>query len=144
MEDCRAWENVFQFVCGLSDDGAVKIFQHFTSVRISDPTLDLSKTIPDEENEEDVPLCDVTYRQERFSDLVDGSLKEVQSKAALVRYWLECTAGIIRVSPVRPFPEDIPKMTLLNEVASCKVLFFHRRRYCGDMSRSFSMAYMSH
>ena len=125
LKDCRAWENVFQFVCGLSDGGAVKVFQHFTSIRISDPTLDLSKTIPDEENEEDVLLCDVTYSHVRFSDLVDGSLKEVQLKATLVRHWLDCTAGIILITPKRPFPEDIPKMTLLNEVASCKGLIFH-------------------
>ena len=124
LEDCEAWENVFQFVCGLSDDGAVKVFQHFTSVRISDPTLDLSKTIPDEENEEDVSLCDVTYRQERFSNLVDGSFKEVQSKAALVRYWLDCTAGIILITPLRPVLEYVPKITLLNEVAYCKALLY--------------------
>ena len=42
LEDCEAWENVFQFVCGLSNDGAVRVFQHLTSLRISDPTLDLS------------------------------------------------------------------------------------------------------
>ena len=137
LEDCKAWENVFQFVCGLSDDGAVKVFHHFTSVRISDPTLDLSKRIPDEENEEDVPLCDVTDRHKRFSNLVDGSFKEVQSKAALVRHWLGCTAGIILITPNRPFPEDIPKMTLLNEVASCKVLVFHGDLYNGDMSNLY-------
>ena len=137
LKDCEAWENVFQFVCGLSEDGAVKVFQHFTSVRISDPTLDLSKTIPDEENIADVRLCDVTYRQERFSDLINGSFKEVQSKAALVRHWLGCTAGIILITPQRPFPEDIPKMTLLNEVASCKVLFFHGDLYDGDMSNLY-------
>ena len=137
LEDCRAWGNVFQFVCGLSDDGAVKVFQHFTSVRISDPTLDLSKTIPDEENEEDVPLCDVTNRQERFSNLVGYSFKEVQSKAALVRHWLDCTAGIILITSYRPFPEDIPKMTLLNEVAYCKDLIFHDL-YDGHLSSLYA------
>ena len=30
LKDSKAWENVFQFVCGLSDDGAVKVFQHLT------------------------------------------------------------------------------------------------------------------
>ena len=30
FEDCEALENVFQFVCGLSDNGAVKVFQHLT------------------------------------------------------------------------------------------------------------------
>ena len=114
LEDCKALENVFQFVCGLSDDGAVKIFQHLTSVRISDPTLDVSKTIPDVENETDEPLYDVTERHKSFSDLVDYSFKEVQSKAALAKHWLDCTAGIILITPHRPFPEHIPKMTLAN------------------------------
>ena len=141
LEDCRAWENVFQFVCGLSDDGAVKVSQHFTSVRISDPTLDLSKTIPDEENEEDVPLCDVTYRHGWFRDLVDGSLKEVQSKAALGRHWLGCTAGIILITPYGPFREDnILKMTLANEVASCKALLFYNDRLDGiDMPMLYEL-----
>ena len=130
LEDFKAWENVFQFVCGLSDDGAVKAFQHLTSVRISDPTLDLSKTIPDEGNETDVPLCDVTDRHKRFRDLVDGSFKEVQSKATLVRHWLDCTAGIILITPYRRLPEFIRKMTLANVVASCKAVFFCGRHPC--------------
>ena len=133
FDDCKAFDNVFQFVCGLSDDGAVKVFQHFTSVRISDPTLDLSKTIPDEENETDVPLCDVTYRHLRFRYLVDDSFKEIQSKAALVRHWLDCTAGIILITPDRPFPEYIPKMTLVNEVASCKALYFYRGKVMSSL-----------
>ena len=125
LEDCKAWENVFQFVCGLSDDGAVKVFQHLTSVRISDPTLDLSKTIPDEENETDVPLCVVTRRQERFIDLVCLFFQEVKTKDALVRLWLDCTAGIILINPFRQFPQHIPKMALLSdEVAPCKALLF--------------------
>ena len=131
LDDCKAWENVFQFVCGLSDDGAVKVFEHLTSVRISDPTLDLSKTIPDEENETDVPLCDVTDRHVRFTDLVEHSFLEVQSKDALVRHWLDCTAGIILIDHDRPFYQHIPKMTLLNEVVSCKALFF-----CCDLDDS--------
>jgi len=98
----------------------VKVLQHLTSVRISDPTLDLSKTIPDEENETDVPLCNVTIRHERFSELVDQSFHEVQSKPALVRHWLDCTAGIIVITPYR----HITKMTLLKEVASCKAVSF--------------------
>jgi len=126
LDDCKALKNVFQFVCGLSDDGAVKVFQHLASVRISDPALDLSKTIPDEEKETDVPLCDVTRRHVNFNDLVDDSFKEVQSRATLVRLWLDCTAGIILVTDLRPFPQHIPKLTLLNEVASCKALIFYR------------------
>ena len=129
FDDCKALENVFQFVCGLSDNGAVKVFQLLTSVRISDPTLDLSNTIPDEENETDVPLGDVTDRQERFSDLVYQSFLEVQSKAALARQLFDCTAGIIMISYFRQFLQHIPKMTLLNEAASYKAFVFRRNQF---------------
>ena len=124
LEDCQAWEDVFQFVCGLSDNGAVKVFQHLTSVRISDPTLDLSKIIPDVENEKDVPLCDVTGRHVRFSDLVDRFFLEVQSKDALVRHWLDSTAGIILITYFWQLPQHIPTMTLSNEAASYKAVVF--------------------
>ncbi|XP_078366722.1 NLR family CARD domain-containing protein 4-like isoform X1 [Oculina patagonica] len=123
LQDCQAWENVSQFLCGLSDDGAVKVFQHLTSVRISDPTLDLSKTIPDVESETDVPLCDVTVRQKRFSDLVFDSFREVQSKAQLVRHWLDCTAGVVLVTPDRRFSDLIPKLKHLNQVVFSEVFF---------------------
>ena len=136
LEDCEAWENVLQFVCGLSDDGAVKVFQHLTSVRISDPTLDLSKTIPDEENETNVPLWDLTYRHEKFSNLVDHSFNEVRSKAALVKYWLNCTAGIILTASQRPFLEHIR-----NGVAFLKALLFYRDHEV--FSRSFGSEHMS-
>ena len=136
FDDCKAWENVFKFVCGLSDDGAVKVFKHLTSVRISDPTLDLSKTIPDEENESHGPLCNVTRRHVTFRHLVDDSFEEVQSKAALVRHWLNCTAGIILITYRRPFYELIP-----NEVASCKALIFYR--YNLDSNHAQGRAEMS-
>jgi len=35
LEDCMALENVFSFVCGLSKDGAVKVFKHLMTVRTS-------------------------------------------------------------------------------------------------------------
>jgi len=99
LENCEALENVFQFVCGLSDEGAMKILQRLKSVRISDPTLDLKKTIPDVETETNVPLCDVTDRHERFSNLVYDSFREVQSKAELFSHFLDCTGGVISLSP---------------------------------------------
>ncbi|KAJ7372140.1 hypothetical protein OS493_020566 [Desmophyllum pertusum] len=98
LEDCEAWENVFQFICGLSDDGAVKVLEHLTSVRISDPTLDLSKIIPDVENETDVPLCDVTRKHRRFSTLVYNSFQEVHSKAELLSRCFNCTGGTVLVT----------------------------------------------
>ena len=126
LDDCLAWKNVFQFVCGLSDDGAVKVFQHLTSVRISDPTLDLSKTIPDVENETDVPLCDVSRKHVRFSRLVNHFFEELQSKAGLVRHWLDCSAGIILICSFRQkvFQHTL-KMTLLSEVASFKAIYVY-------------------
>ena len=70
LEECLALENVFQFICGLSEEGAKTALSHFKSVRLSDPSLDVSKAIPDEENKTDVPLSDVTERQKTFNDLV--------------------------------------------------------------------------
>ena len=100
--DCEALENVFQFICGLSDDGAVKVFQHFTSVRISDPTLDLSKTIPDVETETDLPVCHHYDCDEidayEFINLVYNFFQEVHSKAELFINCFECTGRIIHVT----------------------------------------------
>ncbi|KAL9979746.1 hypothetical protein ACROYT_G017454 [Oculina patagonica] len=110
LEDCQAFENVFQFVCGLSDDGAVKVLEHLKSVRISDPTLDLSKLIPDVENETNVPLCDVTDRQKSFSHLVYDSFREVHSKAKLLSHCFGCSGGVIRVTSNRPLLEILPKV----------------------------------
>ena len=93
LEDCIALENVFQFICGLSDDGAVKVLEHLMSVRISDPTLDLLKIIPDEENETDLPCCDVTDKRKKFSDLVYNCFQEVYSKAELLSHCFRCTGG---------------------------------------------------
>ena len=56
LEECLALENVFQFICGLSEDGALAILRHLKSVRMVDPSLDLSKTVPDAENETDRSL----------------------------------------------------------------------------------------
>ena len=92
LDDCRSLENVFQFVCGLSDDGAVKVFEHLKSVRISDSELDLSKMIPDGTDE---PLCDITRKRQRFITLVNSLFGEVQSKTEVLRHYLNCTDGII-------------------------------------------------
>ncbi|KAJ7382713.1 Leucine-rich repeat-containing protein 31 [Desmophyllum pertusum] len=98
LDDGETWENVFQFICGLSNDGAVKVLEHLTSVRISDPTLDLSQTIPDVENETDVPLCDVTDEQWRFSNLVYNFFQEVHCKAEFLRHCFDCTGGFVLVT----------------------------------------------
>ena len=117
MEDFQAWENVFQFVCGLSDDGAVKVFQLLTSLRISDPTLDVSKIVPDAENETDVPLCDVTDRHERLRNEAYDSFQEVNSKAELLSHWFDCNGGIFLFSTERPLPDLIPKVDDFTKLA---------------------------
>ena len=113
IEKCKYLENVFQFICGLSNEGAVKVLKHLTSVRKSDPTLDF----PDVEIETDVPLCDVTYRHERFSELVYDSFREVQLKAKLLSLFLDCTGGVILVTGDRLLSELIPDVNVLIKLA---------------------------
>jgi len=117
IEECEALENVFQFVCGLSDEGALKVLEHLKSVGISDPTMDLSKTIPDEETETDVPLCDATDRHERFRDFVHDCFQEVRSKAELLSHFLDCTGGVIHVTRDRPLSELMPNVNVLTKLA---------------------------
>ena len=107
LEGCLALENVFQFICGLSEDGALAALRHFKSVRISDPSLDLSKAVPDLENESDRPLSDVTERQWRFSCLVFDSFEQIESKAGLSRACFDCLGEILLYSPIRSLPEHV-------------------------------------
>ena len=102
LEECLALENVFEFICGLSRDGASKVFRHFKSVRISDPSLDLSKAVPDVENETDEPLSDVTERQEKFRDLVLFSFAEVESEDEFSSSCLDSLGSILLVSDSFP------------------------------------------
>ena len=98
LEECLALENVFQFICGLSKYGPSTVSRHLKSVRISDPSLDLSKAVPDVENETDEPLSDVTERQEKFRDLVLFSFAEVESEAELSSFCLDSLGNILVVS----------------------------------------------
>ena len=109
LEQCLALENVFKFMCGLSEDGASMAFTHLKSVRIADPSLDLSKAIPDVEKETDVPLSDVTDRQRNFNDLVLKSFEEVKSKAGLSETCLDCLGSIFLSHScyTTSFPEDL-------------------------------------
>ena len=126
LEDCIALENVFQFICGLSDIGAVKVFTHFASIRISDPSLDLSITVPNLENDTDVPLSDVTERHEKFSELVLNSFRDVQSKSGLLKHCFHCTGGIILVT--KSLSKLMPKMKDLTQVANSWAFLFGRYR----------------
>ena len=98
LEDFRVLENVFQFICGLSDNGAVKVFEHLASVRISNPGLDLSKTTLDVTSEMYIPLSHTTYAQEKFSELVYNCFQEVQSKPQLLNHCFDCTGGVVLVT----------------------------------------------
>ena len=107
LEECLALENVFQFICGLSEDGALATFRHLASVRMSDPSLDLSKTVPDVKNGTDRPLSDVTERQWKFSRLVFDSYEQTESKAELSRACFDCLGEILLYSPIRSLQEHV-------------------------------------
>ena len=124
FENCVALENVFQFVCGLSDEGAIKVLEHLKAVRISDPTVDLSKIIPDVEAETDVPPYHLTQRHIGFIDLAHNSFREVQSKAELLSHFLDCTGGVILTTANKPLSELMPNVKVLTELAhNCVFLF---------------------
>ena len=129
LEGCLALENVFQFMCGLSEDGASMAFTHLKSVRISDPSLDLSKAIPDVEKETDVPLSDVTDRQRNFNDLVLNSFEEVKSKAELSETCLDCLGSIFLLPSNyrKSFPEDL--LLKLRDASTLSFIFEYRDLY---------------
>lgn len=93
LEGCIALENVFKFVCGLSDQGAAKVFEHLEVVRMSDPSLDLTATVPDVEKT-DKPLSEVTGKHDIFFSLVWNSFEEVRSKGELLRNCFSCVGGV--------------------------------------------------
>ena len=93
LEGCIALENVLMFVCGLTDQGAAKVFEHLELVRMSDPSLDLTATVPDVE-ETDKPLSEVTEKHYTFFNLVWNSFKEVRSKGELLRNCFNCVGGV--------------------------------------------------
>ena len=105
LESCFVFENVLEFVCGLSDKGAVTVFEHLKSVRTSDPSVDLTSTVPDLENGKDEPLCEVSKRHERFYGFVLNLFQEVQSKGELSRNCLDCVGNVLL--DFHPFTEAL-------------------------------------
>ncbi|KAL9986772.1 hypothetical protein ACROYT_G000966 [Oculina patagonica] len=97
FEKCLHFENVFQFVSGLSDHGAVVVLDHFFAIKVTDPTLDLSKTIILPGTSEQT-CYDVTDRQRRFHDLVFAAFGEAQCKEGLLRRCVLCTSGMVLLS----------------------------------------------
>ena len=99
LEGCKALENVFLFVCGLSSYGAVKVFKHFAKIKTSDDSLDLSLVVPDLEMDiEDDPPVDADFRQTSFNELVVNSFDEVSPGAEIQNHLFECTGGIVLVT----------------------------------------------
>ena len=94
-------------MCGLSKEGAFAAFRHLKSVRISDPSLNVSRTVPDVESKTDVPLSDVTDRQWKFSDLVLNSFEEVELRAKLSGACLDSLGSILLVNFSRSLLEHL-------------------------------------
>ena len=110
----------------MSDEGAIKVLEHLKSVRISDPTLDLSKTIPDVEAETDVPLYAVTERHDVFSYLACHSFREVQSKAEFLSHFLDCIGGVMLFTTLSDWLSVLrPNEKVLTKLAhNCVFLFY--------------------
>ena len=106
LEECLELQNVFQFICGLSKDGALAALKHLKSVRISDPSLDLSKAIPHGGSKSNESLNVVTMRQWKFNNLVLDLFEEVESQAELSRTCLDCLGSVL-LSLTRSLPKDL-------------------------------------
>ena len=131
LEGCREFENVFLFICGLSDEGAAKVFDHLKSVRINDPSLDISEAIPDEDHKYK-PLDDAVEleRHVHLSHLVFDCFEEVHSKQEHAKFCVDCFGGIL----VLAFP--LSDLALLFSGVDSWTFVFDRSYYCFD-SKSF-------
>ena len=143
LEECLALVNVFEFICGLSEDGAFAVFRHLKSVRISDPSLDLSKTVPDVKSETDMPLIDVTDRHRQFIDLVLDLFEMVESKADLSGPCLDCLGSVLLCTG-RSLPKDLLLRTkegnLLSLVGRHSVLNKVVKTLVTESSETFNVA----
>lgn len=95
LEDCESVANVLHFVCGLSKDGAVKVLTHLSTVRANDSSVDVSKLMPRDETETDLPWAGFTLRHSQFNDLVLDCFQEVSLAPDLIEHVFGCTGGII-------------------------------------------------
>ena len=125
LDGCIALENVFKFVCGLSDQGAAKVFKHLELVRMSDPSLDLTATVPDVE-ETDKSLSEVTRRQRIFFTLVWDLFEEVHSKGELARNFCYCVGGVFLDGK---FPFELLQLKDCNSCWSIHFDFTRWERY---------------
>ena len=128
LEDCKALENVLQFICSLSDTGALNVFQHLASVRISDSELKVLRALPTKEDETKVPLCDGTDRQRMFSNLVFELFGEVDPNGELLSNCFDCLGGVVLVpSDTRSLSRLLAKMKDVTKQA-CSVAFVFPQR----------------
>ena len=120
LEKCLRFENVFQFACGLSNEAAVMVLDHLNTIKLADPTLDLSKTVilPGTEKQ---PCYDVTYQQKSFHDLVFAAFVEAQSKEGLLRRCVLCTSGIVLLS--EKLLENLLQVNVTLEIQSGAIIF---------------------
>ena len=95
LEDCESVANVLHFVRGLSKDGAVKVLTHLSTVRANDSSVDVSKLMPGDETETDLPWAGFTLRHSQFNDLVLDCFQEVSLAPDLIEHVFGCTGGII-------------------------------------------------
>lgn len=123
FEDCESLDSVFQFVCGLSNKGAERVFHHLQSLRVSDQTLDISKTVPCFQSELVSPCVTVTTKQRRFQDLVFNSFRECQAPTELLKLCFDCTGGTIFV-PGELSELGIPKVHDITQVSNSGVFIF--------------------
>ncbi|XP_068686174.1 NLR family CARD domain-containing protein 4-like [Montipora foliosa] len=119
LKSCLDFENVLRFICGLSDEGAAKVFDHLKSVRINDPSLDISEEISNEDHKYK-PLNDVFGGHKYVSDLVFYCFEDVQSKETLAKFCVECFGGITVISKPRSHVE-----LLFSGVNSWTFIFKH-------------------
>ena len=124
FEDCESLDNVFQFVCGLSNKGAEKVFQYLQSLRVSDPSVDISKTVPCFQCESVSSCVTVSTKQRRFQDLVFNSFRECKSQTELLRPCFDCTGGTIFV-PGKLSELGFPKVDDITLVSNSGVFIFN-------------------
>ena len=122
LEECTAFENVFQFVSGLSSQGAEKVFEHFSSVRTGD--LSVTINVPDADNQTDLPLYDLTEKHWWFSDLAFSCFREVNARTELLNRFLDCFGEIVPVPNHVPRSQFIPHIKDLSTLAHSRTFAF--------------------
>ena len=128
LEDCESMLNVFQFVCGLSKDGAVKVLTHLSTVPANNASVDLSVLMPVEDIETDLPFTGITKEHIRFSDLVLSCYQEGSLEPELMKYVFDCTRGIILLNRRAVNLDLLLKPQILTQQPTFPWAFF----FCGD------------